>query len=46
MVRFQCNKGKNCGPRSRAKGSDNSTNAAFYVRPENDGEQKEEKAPE
>lgn len=32
MVRFQCNKGKNWGPRSKAKGSINSTNAGFYVR--------------
>uniref|UniRef100_A0A6F7PSQ4 tRNA (guanine(26)-N(2))-dimethyltransferase n=1 Tax=Haemonchus contortus TaxID=6289 RepID=A0A6F7PSQ4_HAECO len=34
MVRFQCNKGKNWGPRSKARGSSNSTNAGFYVRPE------------
>ncbi|WKY12751.1 hypothetical protein Q1695_003950 [Nippostrongylus brasiliensis] len=32
MVRFQCNKGKNWGPRAKAKGSINSTNAGFYVR--------------
>ncbi|KAK6753670.1 hypothetical protein RB195_012949 [Necator americanus] len=30
MVRFQCNKGKNWGPRSKAKGSVNSTLAGFY----------------
>ncbi|CAJ0590101.1 unnamed protein product [Cylicocyclus nassatus] len=30
MVRFQCNKGRNWGPKSKAKGSINSTQAGFY----------------
>ncbi|KAE9413858.1 hypothetical protein Angca_010106, partial [Angiostrongylus cantonensis] len=29
MVRFQCNKGKNWGPKAKAKGSVNSTHASF-----------------
>ncbi|VDM53609.1 unnamed protein product [Angiostrongylus costaricensis] len=32
MVRFQCNKGKNWGPKAKAKGSINSTYASFYVK--------------
>ncbi|KAJ1360821.1 RNA methyltransferase tRNA(m5U54)methyltransferase [Parelaphostrongylus tenuis] len=31
MVRFQCNKGKNWGPKAKAKGSISSTSASFYV---------------
>ncbi|CAD6187051.1 unnamed protein product [Caenorhabditis auriculariae] len=31
LVRFQCNKGKNWGPRQKAKGSINSTQAGFQV---------------
>ncbi|KAL6742666.1 hypothetical protein Aduo_015794 [Ancylostoma duodenale] len=38
MVRFQCNKGKNWGPRSKAKGSINSTLAGFYSKTQENGE--------
>ncbi|RCN27132.1 hypothetical protein ANCCAN_27135 [Ancylostoma caninum] len=38
MVRFQCNKGKNWGPRSKAKGSINSTLAGFYAKTQETGE--------
>ncbi|KAF1753776.1 hypothetical protein GCK72_020333 [Caenorhabditis remanei] len=31
LVRFQCNKGKNWGPRQKAKGSVNSTKAGFQL---------------
>ncbi|CAI4222927.1 unnamed protein product [Auanema sp. JU1783] len=31
MIRFQCNKGKNWGPRQKAKGSVNSTQAGFQT---------------
>ncbi|KHJ96698.1 putative N2,N2-dimethylguanosine tRNA methyltransferase [Oesophagostomum dentatum] len=38
MVRFQCNKGKNWGPKSKAKGSINSTLAGFYSKASDDPE--------
>lgn len=48
LLRFQVNKGKNMGPRSKAKGSVNSVFAGFQYVPPDDSytDSSEEKAPE
>ncbi|CAL2046076.1 unnamed protein product [Caenorhabditis brenneri] len=40
LVRFQCNKGKNWGPRQKAKGSVNSTKAGFQLTTNSEEEKK------